>query len=123
MRLPLTLNPDPVVGEQDMLAGIDLRHVASKAALRGRNRAGGGGNCMRISGVRARCRRPCRPVTAQANSFVTGRIGACPCMRVVTRHAGKAAAGALETLRLRKPDRLEPRKCRIVLDKLVGRHA
>src|SRR5438270_12502773 len=72
----LALNPDPVVCEQHMLAGIDLRHVAIEAAARGRNRAGGGRDGWRVSRVRRIGIMPWRSMTAQANLFVRGCVRA-----------------------------------------------
>src|SRR5262249_38787493 len=86
-------NANPVVGEEDALAGVDPRHVAVDASLPGSH----GTERLRPS-----------PVAAQAGGLVAGAIGRGPAMGVVTGDATEAALAPGVALRLHQSHRLEP---------------
>jgi len=115
-----TANPDPVVREQDILPGIDSRHVASDAPPRGRHRTNRSRGQMGHLVPGLPCRYfPGHLVAAQTDPLVDRGIRGRPGMGIVARDTRQSPLALLETAGLGQADRLESGQGRIVRVELL----
>jgi hypothetical protein len=119
---------DPVVGEEDVLARVDARHMAGDAIAAGLDgaRSAGGGRLAGGPGVRVgRLRRgtgtgAARGVTRQADRQIRRAVGRGPRVGIVAGDATERAAALAKAAGLEDPDRLEPGQEGIVGPDLAG---
>ena len=102
-----------MVGEQDVLARVDARHVTVDAITARRHRAGSAGRRRAIVGLGVRVIRLGRGagvaagMAGKADCEIRSAVGRCPRVGIVAGHATERAAALAKTPGLEDSDRLE----------------
>ena len=121
-----TSRSDPVVGEEDVLAGIDARHMAMDAIAAGLHWARGASDGRLVEGWGERVGRPwrgaraARRVARQADRHIRRAVGRGPRVGIVAGDATEGAAALAEAAGLEDPHGLESGQVRIVGPDLAG---